>query len=494
MKTITSISKSQYLKGMQCLKALWLYRRRPDLIPPVSETQQFIFNTGHEVGALAQEYFGEGIEITAPYNQTTRAIEDTRQAVQEGKSIVFEATAAAPEGAFSRIDIFRKAAGTGTWDMIEVKSSTGVKNYHIDDISLQRFAFEGAGYAIDQSILMHINNQYTRYNDLDVQQLFTLVDCTEIVLSRIAEVKPNLTLFLETLNKKMEPDIPIGSHCFSPFACDFIHYCWQHVPDPSAYDIFSGARLEGLLGQGILNVEDVPPGFGMTERQEIAVRSIQENRVYADVSAIRGFLDSLEYPLYFLDYETINPGVPLFDGTRPYQLIPFQFSLHIQEKKGGDLIHREFLHTDATDPRPKLAKHLVDVCGNKGSVVVYSKSFESRINRELADTYPEHANDLLKMNDRMVDLLIPFRSRILYHPAMGASASLKSVLPAFVPDMSYAHLAIQEGDTASVRYLKCMKGMVSETEKQEIFENLRIYCAQDTMAEVRLLEVLYKYG
>jgi len=494
MQKIRRISKSQYLKGVQCQKALWLYRHRHDLIPPVSETQQALFDMGHEIGNLAQDYFKRGVEITAPYNQTDKAIEDTRKAIQGGNSVVFEATAASPDGAFSRIDIFRKKGASDTWDMIEVKGSTGVKTYHIDDISLQRFAFEGAGYTITKSILMHVNNQYVRYGDLDVEELFTLEDCTEMVESRIEKVRPNLIQFLDMLNNNEEPDIPIGPHCFSPFTCDFIGYCWQHVPEISVYDLFSGAKLEGLLGQGILKVEDVPPEFGMTERQAIAVRSIQKNRVHADSSAIREFLDRLEYPLYFLDYETINPGVPLFDGTRPYQLIPFQFSLHVQEKKGGKLEHREYLHTDATDPRPELAKRLVDVCGDNGSVVVYNQSFESRVNRDLANAYPAYADALLNINDRMVDLLVPFRSRILYHPAMGGSASLKSVLPAFAPEMSYDDLAIQDGDTASVRYLKCMKGLVSETERQEIFKNLRVYCAQDTLAEVRLLEILYEFG
>ncbi|CAB5081459.1 hypothetical protein D3OALGA1CA_216 [Olavius algarvensis associated proteobacterium Delta 3] len=494
MKKIQRISKSQYLKGVQCQKALWLYRRRPDLIPPVSETQQALFDMGHEIGNLAQDYFEGGVEITAPYNQTERAIEDTRKAIHDGNSIVFEATAASPDGAFSRIDIFRKKGASDTWDMIEVKGSTGVKNYHIDDIALQRFAFQGAGYTIEKSILMHVNNQYVRYGEIDVGQLFSLEDCTEVVRSRIEEVRPNLVQFLELLNKNQEPDIPTGGHCFSPFTCDFIGYCWQHVPEISVYDIFSGARLEGLLGQGILNIEDVPSEFGMTERQAIAVRSIRENRVHADIPAIGDFLDSLKYPLYFLDYETINLGVPLFDGTRPYQLVPFQFSLHVQEQKGGDLVHREFLHTDRTDPRPELAGVLVETCGNKGSVVVYNQSFESRVNRDLADAFPAYTGALLKINDRMVDLLVPFRSRSLYHPAMGGSASLKSVLPAFVPDMTYDDLAIQDGDMASVKYLKCIKGLVPETEKQEIFENLRVYCAQDTLAEVRLLEVMYQFG
>jgi hypothetical protein len=182
--------------------------------------------------------------------------------------------------------------------------------------------------------------------------------------------------------------------------------------------------------------------------------------------------------------------VPLFDKSSPYQQIPFQFSLHIQPQKGGELKHIEFLHAETTDPRPEFIKSLMDSCGDKGSVLVYNQSYESRINSELARDFPEYKSDLEKINDRMVDLLVPFKSRYLYHPEMRGSASLKRVLPAFVPDMTYDGLGIQDGEMASIRYLSCIKNVVPEEEKRKIFEDLKKYCSQDTLAEVKLLDVL----
>ena len=211
-----------------------------------------------------------------------------------------------------------------------------------------------------------------------------------------------------------------------------------------------------------------------------------------DRAAINQFLDGFVYPLFFLDYETINPAVPLYDGTRPYQKVPFQFSLHVQQEKGGPVTHTGFLHTGTGDPQPHFVKELVDSCGGKGSVVVYNQPFEAGVNETLAETFPEHAAALRAINGRMVDLLVPFRSRFLYHPDMKGSASLKSVLPALVPDLSYSGLAIADGETASLMYLKAHKNDVLDDEKKRIFADLQQYCRLDTLAEVRLLAELYR--
>ena len=487
---MNTISKSQYLKGIQCPRALWLYRHRKDLAQEVSEGRQFIFDTGHEVGELAQQYFGEGIEITEPYYKIDLAIRSTIQAVRQGKNLIFEATARSESGAYSRIDILKRVDGSGTWDLIEVKSSTGVKDYHIDDMALQRYAFTGAGYRIRKSILMHINNNYVRSGSLDLRGLFTLEDCTEIVEDRLAGVGSKVEELINVINSRIEPEIEIGGRCTRPFECDFIPYCWDHVPDYSVYNVFNGSKLEELLEENILNISEVPDDFDLTDRQSIEISACKENRIQRDVTGINAFLGQLEYPLYYLDYETISPAVPLFDHSSPYETIPFQFSLHVQSKKGGDTEHTEFLHTGTDDPRPGFLEALVEACSKRGSVVVYNQAFESGVNNKLALNFPAYSARLEKINKRMVDLLVPFRSRHLYHPAMEGSASLKSVLPAFVPDLTYEGLAIANGEIASITYSRCIRGLVPEEEKPQIFEDLREYCKLDTLAEVRLVEGL----
>ena len=488
---ITRLSKSQYLKGLQCPKALWLYRHRPDLVPPISEQKQWLFDSGHEVGILAQTYFDHGQLIDEAYYEIDKAIISTNRAAAGGHDAIFEATACSPDGAYSRIDIFKRIDSTNHWDLIEVKQSTEVKDYYLDDIALQRYAFVGSGYEIRKSVLMHLNREYVRWEDLDPKTLFVLEDCTDLAISRLAGVPTNLRNLLQVVNQSNEPSIAIGRHCKSPFECDYKGYCWQHVPEYSVFNIFGGAKLDSLISMNILDIADLPVELPLTDRQQIDINAHATQTIYEDRDRISGFLSTLQYPLYYLDYETIFPAIPLFDNSSPYQQIPFQFSLHIQQKKGGDVCHLEFLHTELTDPRSEFVKALIDSCGTVGSVIVYNMGFESRINRELTVLYPHHQSALEAINSRMVDLLIPFRSRYLYHPKMMGSASIKKVLPAFIPELNYSDLEISDGDMASRIYLKCLKGMVSETEKNKVYNDLRRYCAMDTYAEVRLIEKLY---
>ncbi len=494
MKSIeTRISKSQYIKGLQCPKALWLYRHRPDLAPKISETQQYIFDSGHEVGELAQKYFAGGIEITDPYYETQNAIASTERAIKNGYDFIYEATAKSPDGAYSRIDILSKVPGTDQWDLIEVKQSTGIKDYYIDDMSLQKYAFVGAGYNIRKSILMHINSEYLRDGDLDLKQLFVLEDCTEIVSEKVLDIKAKLENLINIINSKEEPQVNIGDQCGYPFACDYMHYCWKEIPEYSVYNVLRGSKLERLLAEDIFEINDIPDNYDVTDRESIAINSYKNDSVHINKDEINNFIELLVYPLYYLDYETIFPAVPLFDNSKPYQQIPFQFSLHLQTQPGGELQHIEFLHTDNGDPREAFAEALIKNCGDKGSVVVYNQGFESRINRELGLAFPEYKDKLDDINDRMVDLLVPFRSRYLYHPKMQGSASIKSVLPAFVPDLSYDELEIGDGGTASLMYLSCIKDSIPAAEKEKIYDDLKTYCCMDTIAEVRLIEVLYSH-
>ena len=489
----TRISKSQYIKGLQCPKALWLYRHRPELAPEVSDTTQYIFDSGHEVGELAQKYFAGGIEITDPYYETQNAIASTERAIKNGYDFIYEATAKSPDGAYSRIDILSKVPGTDQWDLIEVKQSTGIKDYYIDDMSLQKYAFVGAGYNIRKSILMHINNEYVREGDLDLRQLFVLEDCTEIVSEKVIDVKAKLENLINVINSKEEPQVNIGDQCGYPFACDYMHYCWSHIPEYSVYNVLRGSKLERLLAEDIIEINDIPDDYNVTDRESIAINSYKKNSVNIDKNGINEFLKSLVFPLYYLDYETIFPAIPMFNNSKPYQQIPFQFSLHIQRQPGGELQHIEFLHTEPSDPRESFAETLIKSCGTGGSVVVY-KGFESRVNRELGLALPKYKANLDDINERMVDLLLPFRSRHLYHPKMMGSASIKSVLPAFVPDLSYDNLEIGDGGTASLMYLSCINNSIPIAEKEKVYDNLKAYCCLDTLAEVRLIEVLYHYS
>ena len=449
-----------------------------------------MFDSGHEVGIVAQGYFDSGHLIDEPYYEIDKAIDSTIATVFSGHDVIYEATACSDDGACSKIDVFQKVTGANSWDLIEVKQSTDIQDYHLDDIALQRYAFTGAGYDVRKSILMYLNRDYVRIGELDPKRLFILGDCTELAEAKMMSVKAKLTELFKVVNKTEEPQVQIGRHCKSPFECDYMDYCWQYVPEYSVFNVIKGAKLDGLLAMNIIDVADIPDSFHLTDRQRKDINAYLTQTAYVDKGSIRNFLSALEYPLYYLDYETIFPALPLFDNSSPYQQIPFQFSLHIQKTPVGSLEHIEFLHTKATDPRPDLAKALIDSVGTSGSVVVYNMSFESSRNRELGAAYPQYNTALEAISSRMVDLLVPFRSRYLYHPKMLGSASIKRVLPAFAPELNYDGMEISDGDTASRKYQMCLRGMVTEVGMEKIYADLRQYCKMDTYAEVKLIEKL----
>ncbi|MCH7649743.1 MAG: DUF2779 domain-containing protein [Nitrospinae bacterium] len=488
-----NISKSQFLTGVQCSKALWFYRNCSDLKAKTDDAQQALFDQGNEIGQLAQTYFKGGVEVENEYWDIDGAIKKTEELIKSGERVIYEATAQSPDGIYSKIDIFRKLKGKNEWDLIEVKDSTALKDYQIWDMASQRLAFVGAGYKIRKSILMHVNNGYVRKGGLDVKQLFTLQDCTNEVVEREEEVKDVLPELLKVLDKNKEPSVDIGSHCNKPFTCDYKEHCWSHVPEYSVYDVASGKKLNELISMGVLNARDIPKDFSLGVKTTLAVNSYRDNSVIVDIPALKEWIKNLEYPLYYLDYETAGPAIPKFDGTSPYQQCPFQYSLHIQKTKGGKLRHLEFMHTGPTDPRESFVKSLIENCGEEGSVVAYNASFEVGVNNNLAEQFPKYRNKLKAINNRMVDLLKPFMSRSLYHPKQMGSASIKAVLPSFVPDMSYDTLNITDGGGASRLGSLILEGKLEGDTLKESIAALKEYCGQDTLAMAKLIEVIYSH-
>jgi len=486
------LSKSQFVKGVQCSKALFIYRKRKDLHPEVDAGKQAIFDMGHEVGELAKQVYSEGVEVTEEYFDIDGAIESTKTFIADGKEVIYEATAMAPSGLYSKIDILKKVRGEDSWDLIEVKASTRVKDYHIWDMASQRLAFEGAGFKVRKSILMHVNNKYVRCGEIDAKAIFTEQDCTEAVLERMEECENILPDLVIVLSNDKIPEVEIGPHCSSPFSCDYKGHCWSHIPDYSVYNITGGGKLQELLSKGITDVADIPEGF-ITTLKKTDIKAYKEEKVQFNEQEVRGWYDSLQYPLYYLDFETINPAVPPCDGMSPYKQYPFQFSLHVQDKPGGELVHKEYLQTEASDPRRPFAEELVAFCGGleeKGSVIVYNRSFESGVVGKLANDNADLRKELMAIRERMEDLLIPFEKRWLYSPRQYSSASIKAVLPAFCPDFSYSDLDVADGGSASRYGAALIAGAVQGIEKDKIIKDLRAYCRLDTLAMVKLVDVI----
>lgn len=496
MTAARTLSKSQYLKGLQCPKRLWYSRHRKDLTPETDAATQARFDTGDKIGALAQQYFQDGELVSNEYWDIQGAIDSTRHFIKQGYIAIFEATAAHPvTGAYGRIDILQKTDDGKAWNLIEVKSSTSVKDYHIADIAFQYHVFNGAGYNIRGCYMMLIDKTYVRNGGIDPQALFCFEDVTSQVLGQQDETEYWATQLGYVLAQKREPSVDIGARCFAPFECEFRHHCWRHVPGYSIFNVINKAKAERLAQHiNSYDILKIPPEKMPGGRKAIDIACYREDRLNIDIKNLQEFLQTLEYPLYFLDYETVMSALPVYDGTSPYQQIPFQFSLHIQDAPDGETRHLEYLHTEYTDPRVPLAEKLIEACGKKGSIIVYNQSFEINRNKEIAEDFPDYTDDMLALNTRVIDIMAPFQKRWLYQPSQHSSHSIKAVLPAFVPDLSYDGMTISNGGTAMDQYLCFLQGQMSPEEQNKLWDSLSKYCELDTYAMVELLRVIREYA
>ncbi len=450
------ISKSSFIRGMQCPKSLWLHLNQPDERDETSDAQQQIFDTGHNVGFLAQQLFPGGIDASrGEHAQVAKAVAYTAELISNGTTVIYEAAFSDGE-TLCYMDILVKESDG--WAAYEVKASTHVKDYQVNDVAFQYYVITRSGLPLRRISLVHVNNQYVRRGELDIKQLFTIENMTDRILPMQEAIPGRLYSLMDMLQTGMMPEISMGPQCGNPFPCDFLEFCRQSCTE------------------------------GENEREPRPA-----NR---DQDALDEFLDELEYPLYFMDFETIQFAVPRYDESRPYQQIPFQYSLHIQQSTTSSahqhiitLSHYEFLGSPPSDPRPAFIESLLAALGENGSIIVWNQAFENTRLREIARDFPEYAARIDSLFARVADLMVPFRRKHLYTPDMNDSYSLKAVLPALVTDLSYADLEIQEGGTASIIY-ESLYHDDDPGSVQQKRENLLAYCKMDTLSLVRILELL----
>jgi hypothetical protein len=482
------LSKSKYLVGLQCHKLLWTHYNAKDELPPVDDQTQAVFDQGHEVGILAQKLFPNGIAVASDLS-LDEAIDQSRRLVTERKPL-FEA-AFASNRTFARVDVLNPVRG-GKWDIIEVKSSTSIKDNYLDDVAFQRFCYEGAEIPIRRCYLMYINNEYIRDGDVDPAQLFTKEDITEGVIEKAMGIEERIQEMLKVIGRRVCPEIEIGPHCSDPYECPFASTCWKGV-DKVENNVFSlmrlGAKAWDLYQEGVIRSDRIPTDFPLSEDQEIQIEAERTNTPFIDRVAVSEFLHDLKYPLYFLDFETFQTAIPLVDGTRPYQQIPFQFSLHVAESLGSEPDHYSWLWDGSGDPRKTLLERLLPILGDKGSIIVYSASFETSRLRECVEAYPQFSDRLDGVLTRIVDLYAPFRAFAVYFPAQHGSASLKKVLPALT-GKDYDALTIQDGGQASDEFKRVTFGEVSLEERQAVLRDLEAYCGLDTMGMLYIIKSL----
>ena len=479
------LSKSQFIRGLQCYKSLWLYRNKPKLRTPPDAAQQAIFDSGTNVGILAQQLFPGGQELVFGFKKIYANIQKTRELIKSGIDTIYEATFI-HDNVLVMVDILHK--GENGWEMYEVKSSTSVKAVYENDVSVQYYVLRGNDLKISKAAVVFINNQYVRQGELDVHQLFTIEDITDTVISRQPFVTKEL-INLQNMLQGDEPNIDIGPYCSDPYPCDFLGYCWQHIPDYSVFNLtnlYLDKKFE-LYNNGILKFKDIPVDYSLSHAQQLQVDADLTGKEFIDKNNIQSFLSNISSPLGFLDFETFMQAVPSFDEQRPYQQIPFQYSLHVQND--GDLDHYEFLAEPGRDPREELVDRLIKDTEGCKTILVYNQGFEKRILKELAGFFPDKAEALNSIIDRIVDLMKPFQAKYWYTKDMIGKHSIKYVLPALVKGCGYEQLNISDGGMAMSAYAQ-----LQELEDAKVVEKIKTdllkYCEMDTMAMVKILEKL----
>jgi hypothetical protein len=442
---------------------LWARKNQQLDLSVTTPYAQFTMEQGQEIEKIAEEYLLQKFKafevITQPTYSTERFL--------------------------TRPDIVVKNPATDKFDIYEIKSSSSVKKEHKYDITFQSLVC-AESIPVGNSYIVHINKEFIKSGDVDLTKFFQITNVNEFVYEFQAEVKTLMEESWKTSEKETSEGI---EGCLKPAKCVSKDLCHGELPEHPIYEVSRiGKKARTLLDQGILAIKDIPVGFPLSSKQNLQVRAVKENKVLIDKNGIQELLDKLEYPIYFLDYETFNPAIPYFDGYSSYQQITFQFSLHTLPAPGEEIQHTEFLHDEFSDPIDELVGQLKEHIGGHGSVVVWYKPFEKGRNSDMAALNPKHKEFLENINDRLFDLMDVFNKTLYIDPAFLGSASLKNVLPVLAPDLSYQALTVSNGEMAMLAWRDLIDPEFPEADKAKLHEDMLEYCKLDTFAMVEILK------
>ena len=474
------LTKTKILDGLRCVKRLYLKLNKPELAKTTKSPVQQI---GIMVGEQARKEFPGGVlvnrfeEGAAPLAETQSYLKD------EHVEAIFEAGFHHQDTEVF-VDILERDGSK--WNIIEVKSSSSVKDDYIDDVTVQTMVLSNAGIPINRIELMHLNKEFIYQGDGDYHGLFIRVDITDRVIPHVHYITDAVERLRQELTKE-EPVIHVDGHCNNPFKCEFKAYCEKQDGEyPVSWLPNAAAAIRNLYANGIYDIRDVPVELLHSETHLKVRRITIAGHAELEPEAAET-LNALDYPRYYLDFETMKFAVPIWDGTKPNQQHPFQWSCHVQQED-GTTAHEEFLDVSGNDPRRQFAETLIDACGTQGPVIVYNQTFEKGIIKTLAELYEDLSNQLLAINERVFDLL-PVMKHYYYHPDMKGSWSIKSVLTCLIPDLRYSDLGdVQDGLMAQSAYLNILSGKLSTKERDSLIEDMREYCKLDTYAMLAIID------
>jgi len=468
------LTKTDFITYLDAPRHLWAIKNNKIPDQEINAYVQHLFEQGYDVERYAEKYIQEYLINEYSVDQDKVLLQPTHT---DGE---FEA----------RTDVLILNPDTNKWDMYEIKSSTSVSKQHKYDATFQKLVFSKQ-YELGNIYILHLNKEYELQGEVNLQSLFIATDITE----HTEKLKDQVHLLrydaLDHLRSDTEEQVPA---CIRPKTCPCLNICHPNLPEYSIYDVnnltASEKKISQLEEMEALSVYDIPQDFPLTEKQRFQVQVAQSKQPSIDTDGIRSDLEGLEYPLYFIDYESFNPAIPMYDGYRPYDQIPFQWSLHTMHEPNGKFQHLEFIETEQVDPVPAFLAKLREVIGEEGSIIVWNKSFEGTQNRRMGEIHSEFQQFCEDMNNRMYDLMDIFRDGIYAHPKFKGSYSIKKVLPILVPDLSYDGMDIAEGATAMASWDEMVNKDSVPERKEKIRQDLLKYCELDTLAMVRIFEEL----
>ena len=482
-----SLSKSRYCRAVQCNKMLWMDINKKE--EAIDKARDSVLENGTKVGELARGYFGDFVNVE--YNKDlSKMVADTKKFLKDAPNIITEASFNYDNN-FCSVDILKN--DIDGFEIYEVKSSTEVKDIYLDDVSYQVYILKNLGFNVKKASIMYINNEYIRKGKLDLKQLFTIKDVTDIANSKQDKIKEKICEINEYMKTKVEPEEKISMKCFEPYECSYWEYCTKNLPEKNVFCIAKMGKKDKfeLYDKGIYTYEDLlNENLNWRYHQQIEVDL--SNEVIIKKDEIKEFMNKLTYPLYFLDFETYQSAIPEYNGTWPYEQIPFQYSLHYIEEEGGELKHKEYLAEAGIDSRRELAEKLVRDIPENVCVTAYNMSFEKGRIKELASLFEDLKEHLLNIHNNIVDLMIPFFNRWYYTKEMQGSYSIKYVLPALFPndpELDYHSLPVVHNGGEAMSIFANL-GNYSKEEQEKIRYGLLEYCKLDTYAMVKIWEKL----
>ncbi|HVY01562.1 MAG TPA: DUF2779 domain-containing protein [Candidatus Nanoarchaeia archaeon] len=484
------LTKSRYVTGLKCSKYIWLAFNNSEELPKIDDATQHRFDEGHKIGELAKELFPKGIEIVEkiPVQNDKASREALKRRVPLFEAGFLDET----EKCYARADILVPVK-KDEWDIYEVKSATEVKEEYIWDLAFQKYCYESAGIKIRNCFIVHVNNEYVRQGEVNPKELFITAPIYDEVDEESKNVKDNIKKLFEIVSLKECPEFKKGEEYHNDdFGVHENDLFWKEHPECDIFELYRGGKKSiELFNSEIYEIGKLE-GQKLNEKQQIQFKTHKSGKEHVDKREIKNFLDKLVYPLYFLDFESYNTAIPLYNGLKPYQQIPFQFSLHIVKKEGTKPEHIYFIAEGSEDPRPEFIKVLKENLGDKGSIIVYNQTFEQTVLNKLGDFLPLYKEWVASTVSRMVDLLMPFRNFSYYHPKQQGSASIKKVLPVLT-GKSYENFEIANGGDASLSYLFITHGSydgekATSEEIKKVRDDLEKYCCLDTEGMIWILE------